>query len=106
MEEKKGKVVSLNEDNQTETQEEVTAPTREELLDICGRQQAFIENLQEQIRLYKEDTFFRRMNYLFRVLEYSKLFSDAFVEECVEEITEAIRPPRENVENQGNQKEG
>lgn len=38
---------------------------------------------------------FRRLDYLFKVIENQQVFPEAFVEQCVTEITELITIPKE-----------
>lgn len=39
---------------------------------------------------------FRRLDYLFKVIENQQVFPEAFVEQCVTEITELITIPKES----------
>lgn len=73
--------------------------TYEQLNDVCN--QLWMQNRQltsknrelEQIALNK------RLDYLFKVLEYSNNFTSDFVVSCSNEIEEALTIPQSNEEN-------
>ena len=77
--------------------------TYEQLNDAC--QQLFQQN-QRLIQRLKEnniEVMFKRLDYLFKVLEHSALFSDPyFVSACADEIKDAITVKGESKEDTEN----
>lgn len=73
--------------------------TYDQLNDACN--QLFQQNqyLVKQIRQLNDSNMFRRLDYLFKVVEFSEKFDAAFVKACSDEITEAVTPVSE--EEQG-----
>lgn len=88
MEKENGKVVNMAGNQEQKPQN--AGPTREELYEMCVYQQKQIETFDEQMRLIKIDLYRKRLDYLFKVLEYQQLFKTEFVDKCVNEITEAL----------------
>lgn len=96
MEEKKnGKVVAMNTAKKDNKQQKLTY---EQLNDACN--QLFQQNqyLAKQLRELNMANSFKRLDYLFKVIdsyvEATKVnvvtFDPAFVEDCIKEITEAM----------------
>lgn len=75
--------------------EEVKKPTWEELNNYCqqlyNQNQAMMKRLQE-INLANT---FKRIDYLFKVLELAKSFEGDFVKACADEITSFLTIPEE-----------
>lgn len=85
MEENKTKVVSMN----TGKSEEKKL-TYEQLNDACN--QLWQQNKQLAVRNRELEQFAinKRLDYLFKVLEYSSKFSNDFIISCTNEIEEAM----------------
>lgn len=59
------------------------------------------QKLMREIQMRDMTNMFKRLDYLFKVIENEGCFSEAFVDNCVQEIETALTPvePEENVEN-------
>lgn len=51
--------------------------------------------LRKYVQQLESSNFFARLEYLFKVLENSKMFTKEFVDSCVKEITESMTIPEE-----------
>ncbi len=74
--------------------------TYEQLNNVC--QQLFQQNqqLREKVAELNNMTMFKRLDYLFKVVELSSTFKDAdFVNSCMDEIKEAIIIKEEETED-------
>lgn len=93
-EQKKAKTISIN-GNSKETKQKLTY---EQLNEACN--QLFQQNKQLTMRLREVEQFLgnRRMDYLFKVIEFSTLFHSDFVVNCVDEIEEAMKMPQSEEE--------
>ena len=93
-EKKKAKTVSIN-GNSKEVKQKLTY---EQLNEACN--QLFQQNKQLTARLREVEQFLgnRRMDYLFKVIEFSTLFHSDFVVNCVDEIEEAMKIPQSEEE--------
>lgn len=87
MEEKKTKELSL-----------------EEIKNIAGQLQQQNVQLRQALQRANYENLFRRLDYLFKVLDNAHMFDIDFVEECTTEIQESLRLPKED-EIQETQKE-
>lgn len=89
MEEKKeGKTVAMNTANKDNKQQKLTY---EQLNDACN--QLFQQNqyLAKQLRELNMANSFKRLDYLFKVVELASTFKDdEFVADCIDEIKEAM----------------
>lgn len=68
----------------------------EQLNDACN--QLFQQNqaLRNQIQQMNQMNMFKRLDYLFKVLEFNRVFNDQeFINSCVAEIKEAMIIPEE-----------
>lgn len=67
--------------------------TYEQLNDACN--QLWQQNRQLVARTKELEQFAvnKRLDYLFRIVENSKMFSDDFIENCINEIEEAMTIP-------------
>lgn len=79
MEEKKTKELSL-----------------EEIKNIAGQLQQQNVQLRQALQRANYENLFRRLDYLFKVLDNAHMFDIDFVEECTTEIQESIRLPKED----------
>ena len=95
MEEKKSNQamgVAKNEGTQ-----EVKKYSYEQLNEICGELYQQNQRLAQQLRQAQMTNMFRRLDYLFMVLQYEAVIQDPkFISNCVEEIKEAINGPAED----------
>lgn len=93
-EQNKSKVVSMNagKDNKAEGRKKLTY---EQLNDACN--QLFQQNqmLGKRNRELESFAMNKRLDYLFKVLEFSNKFSSDFVVKCASEIEEAMTIPHE-----------
>lgn len=94
MEEKKSKVVSMNGKADGKQQK----LTYEQLNDACN--QLFQQNqyLTKQVRELSAYNAFKRLDYLFKVVENSKVFGAEFTKQCMEEIKETITIKEEDTQ--------
>lgn len=79
MEEKKTKELSL-----------------EEIKNIAGQLQQQNVQLRQALQRANYENLFKRLDYLFKVLDNAHMFDIDFVEECTTEIQESIRLPKED----------
>ena len=81
--------------------EKQTQPTSEQLTQLVdqlyGRNQQLVEALNEK----NTALMFKRMDYLFKVVEQSHMFDDEFVTKCIDELQKTldITQVEENTEN-------
>lgn len=92
MEEKKTKTVNMRA-SQGEQEQKLTY---EQLNDAC--QQLFQQNqyLVKELKEANMTNVFKRLDYLFRVLESAPSFDNTFVKQCASEIQEALTLKEEN----------
>jgi hypothetical protein len=57
--------------------------------------QEYIRKLHAQMRQMDQNNMFKRLDYLFMVLQHSTMFDADFVGDCIAEIKEAITIPEE-----------
>lgn len=85
MEEQKAKTVEMN------ASQENKKLSYEELNDVCMRLEQQNQYLVRELQKANLTNMFKRLDYLFKVVEYSHSFGDAeFVGNCIEEIKEAM----------------
>ena len=65
--------------------------TYEQLNDACGQLYQQNQNLVKQLQQAEGMLMTKRLDYLFKIVEYSKAFDPDFVKECVDEIEEALK---------------
>lgn len=98
MEEKKSKVVNMKGENT-----EPKKLTYEQLNNACN--QLFQQNQQllHKIQEINAVNMFKRLDYLFKVVELAATFKDAdFVNSCIDEIKEALTPSEESEKDNAN----
>lgn len=95
-EQKKAKAVSMNITGKKG--EETKKLTYEQLNDACN--QLWQQNKQLSVRNRELESFVmnKRLDYLFKVLEFSNKFSSDFIVNCVSEIEEAMAIPQDKTE--------
>lgn len=94
-EKKKAKQVSINAGAKPQPANEEKKATYEELNNYC--MQLFNQNKQliSQLQQREMTNLFRRLDYLFMVLQNKDCFSSDFVGDCAMEITTALSVPEE-----------
>lgn len=96
MEEKKLKAV------QKESEEKQQKLSYEQLNEACAQLYQQNQNLARQLQQANLSNMFKRLDYLFKVLQYENVFEDrTFVDSCILEIQDAltIREEEENKED-------
>lgn len=68
----------------------------EELKNVAGQLQQQNIQLRQALQRANYENLFRRLDYLFKVIENSAVFSEEFVVSCVEEIEDSIKVPEES----------
>lgn len=71
----------------------------EELRNIAGQLQQQNMQLRRVLNDLNYKNTFERLNYLFKVMEFSHMFSDEFVGKCVTEIESLMTPPEDTPED-------
>lgn len=92
---KSSKVVKMN---PSSIKEENTPKkySYDELNNICNQLMQQNQNLLKQLQNMNIGNMFRRLDYLFKVVEYGNAFNDAdFVGACVDEIKDLITIPKQ-----------
>ena len=85
MEEQKAKTVEMS------ASQENKKLSYEELNEVCIRLEQQNQYLVRELQKANLTNMFKRLDYLFKVVEYSHSFGDAeFVGNCIEEIKEAM----------------
>ena len=101
-EQKKAKAVNMNIASKKE--ESNKKLTYEQLNDACN--QLWQQNKQLSVRNRELESFVmnKRLDYLFKVVEFSTKFSSDFIVNCISEIEEAMTIPQNNTEEPKNMK--
>lgn len=73
--------------------------TYEQLNDVCNQLWMQNRQLTSKNRELEQFALNKRLDYLFKVLEYSNSFTSDFVVSCSSEIEEALTIPQSNEEN-------
>lgn len=71
----------------------------EELRNIAGQLQQQNMQLRRALNDLNYKNMFERLNYLFKVMEFSYVFSDEFVDKCVTEIESLMTLPEDTPED-------
>lgn len=71
----------------------------EELRNIAGQLQQQNMQLRRALNDLNYKNMFERLNYLFKVMEFSHMFSDEFVGKCVTEIESLMTIPEDTSED-------
>lgn len=89
---KKAKTVEMKDNNSQKL-------TYEQLNAYCMEMFQENQRLVQQIRQLQATTAYKRLDYLFKVLEFSSIIKDAeFINDCIDEIKDAIVIPEESSE--------
>ena len=73
--------------------------TYEELRNVAGQLQQQNMQLRRALNDLNYKNMFERLNYLFKVMEFSHMFSDEFVGKCVAEIESLMTIPEDTSED-------
>lgn len=74
-------------------QEEKKTPSYDDLKNYCN--QLLMQRNQLAEKLNQITNVLNKLPWLFKVLEYSKMFNEAFVGECINEIELMLTPPEQ-----------
>jgi len=99
---KKMKVVRKSENK--EPKEESKKLTYEELSNACVQLSNQNREMYNTIRKISQENFFKRLDYLFKLLSNYSMFEDDIIEQTIKEITTMMFPPEES-EDKGHQNE-
>lgn len=78
-----------------DTKEEVKEPTYEQLKEAVTRLQQDNGVLYAKLQQLGTTTIFKRLDYLFKVIENETSFEKNFVDKCVNEVVEIMTPAKE-----------
>lgn len=73
--------------------------TYEELENIATNLSTQVQQLGNRLQEANMVNIFKRLDYLFKVVENSGSFELDFVDKCINEITEIMTPPETNTED-------
>lgn len=76
-----------------ENSEEKKVPSYDDLKNYCN--QLLMQRNQLAEKLNQITNVLNKLPWLFKVLEYSKMFNDTFVGECINEIELMLTPPEQ-----------
>lgn len=77
-------------------------PTYEQLQNYVNQLAAQNMSLRKRIAETDEISFFRMLEYSFKVIENKEVFPEEFLNKCISNIVEAMTPTAENTENTEN----
>lgn len=83
----------------TQASEQPKQLSYEELRNIAGQLQQQNMQLRRALNDLNYKNMFERLNYLFKVMEFSHMFSDEFVGKCVTEIESLMTIPEDTPED-------
>ena len=86
----------MEENKATET---IKKPSYEQLEKDVASLKSMNNQLIMQLQQVNINTLFKRLDYLFKVVEFREAFNKEFVNNCVEEIEIHITPPKEEEED-------
>lgn len=84
------------ENKTTEVREE---PTYEQLQNYVEQLAAQNMSLRKRVAEIDEVSFFKMLEYSFKVIENKEIFPEEFLNKCISNIVEAMTPTTENTEN-------
>lgn len=101
MEEQKKAAKTVNLGSDTNNENKPQKYSYEELNKICIQLEQQNQYLMKQLYQANQTNMFKRLDYLFKVLEFESTIKDAnFVNNCIAEIKEAIIIPEEVIEKE------
>lgn len=77
----------------TQAPEQPKQLSYDELKNIAGQLQQQNQQLRRMLAESNYSNMFKRLDYLFKVMEYAHMFSDEFVQKCSVEIESTIAVP-------------
>lgn len=89
----------MEEKAKVQTPEQPKQLSYEELRNIAGQLQQQNMQLRRALNDLNYKNMFERLNYLFKVMEFSHMFSDEFVGKCVTEIESLITIPEDTLKD-------
>lgn len=72
--------------------------TYEELSNVAGQLQQQNKFLLEQLQKQNGESFYKRLDYLFKIVEMKDSFSKEFVNNCIDEIGDTITIKPEDIQ--------
>ena len=87
---------------ENKTTEVMEKPTYEQLQNYVEQLAAQNMSLRKRIAETDEISFFRMLEYSFKVIENKEVFPEEFLNKCISNIVEAMTPTAENTENTEN----
>lgn len=99
----KAKEVKMGNNSNKAANEQTGKLTYEQLNQACN--QLFLQNQELQRKLEQQTlgNMFKRLDYLFKVVENANVFKDSdFLNSCIDEIKEALTIPEEKKESKKN----
>lgn len=84
--------VSINENANKAKKEKMSY---EELENIAHQLSEQSRVLMQKLQEANMSNMFKRVDYLFKVLEFENMFSDSFIDKCAQEIQDMISIPEE-----------
>ena len=69
--------------------------TYEELSNVAGQLQQQNKFLVEQLQKNQGESFYKRLDYLYKTLELREIFPEEFIGDCIDEIVGTITIPEE-----------
>ena len=85
--------VSINENANKAKKEKMSY---EELENIAHQLSEQSRVLMQKLQEANMSNMFKRIDYLFKVLEFENMFSDSFIDKCAQEIQDIISIPEED----------
>lgn len=73
---------------------------QEQLVQLKKQSDEQIEQLKSTISHLNMSNVFKRLDYLFKVIENNKMFDDSFVTNAIQEIMDIMTPEKEEVNTQ------
>lgn len=64
--------------------------SHEELKNVAGQLQQQNKFLIEQLQKQQGESFYKRLDYLYKTIEFKEVFPEEFIDNCVEEIVSTI----------------
>ncbi len=91
-EQKKAMSVNINQKSKVNRENKLTY---EQLNDACNQLLQQNRQLIQRSRELEQFALNKRLDYLFKIIEFNKMFSSDFVVSCTEEIEQAMTIPQE-----------
>jgi len=94
MEEKK-KNLQVTKNTSSPVQKKEMKYTEEQLNEACRQ---IYDSMARKLQQMNMSNMFKRLDYLFKVLEFRDCFDDDFIDTCANEVKEILTIPKENME--------